>query len=255
MGADELFAGYRKHLANLLALRYQRLPRALRQPCAPASTGSRSPRPAGLPVGPLRQALPVLRGPSGGDRVSPQLHHVRPAELLDLLRPRPRRRRRRRARPSTPTPTTTTRSTTLSTGCAWPTPGCSCPGLNLAYTDRSSMAASTEVRVPFVDVEVVKAAFAVPGRAEDRRRQGKSRAQAGRAVDPAARDRAPAQGPVQRAAAGLDEPRPGADGRDEVVQRRGAGRHPDSCGASALQRLVAEDASGSRTAPSTSGTS
>ena len=25
------------------------------------------------------------------------------------------------------------------------------PGLNLAYTDRSSMSASTEVRVPFVD--------------------------------------------------------------------------------------------------------
>lgn len=30
MGADELFAGYRKHLANLLALRYQRVPRLLR---------------------------------------------------------------------------------------------------------------------------------------------------------------------------------------------------------------------------------
>ena len=31
MGADELFAGYRKHLANLLALRYQRVPRPLRR--------------------------------------------------------------------------------------------------------------------------------------------------------------------------------------------------------------------------------
>jgi asparagine synthase (glutamine-hydrolysing) len=47
------------------------------------------------------------------------------------------------------------------------------PGLNLAYTDRSSMAASTEVRVPFVDVEVVKAAFAIPGREKIVRRQGK----------------------------------------------------------------------------------
>ena len=42
------------------------------------------------------------------------------------------------------------------------------PGLNLAYTDRSSMAASTEVRVPFVDVEVVKAAFAHPRQPQDR---------------------------------------------------------------------------------------
>ncbi len=37
------------------------------------------------------------------------------------------------------------------------------PGLNLAYTDRSSMAASTEVRVPFVDREVFRAAFTFPG--------------------------------------------------------------------------------------------
>jgi asparagine synthase (glutamine-hydrolysing) len=36
-------------------------------------------------------------------------------------------------------------------------------GLNLAYTDRASMAASTEVRVPFVDVEVAAAAFRATG--------------------------------------------------------------------------------------------
>jgi asparagine synthase (glutamine-hydrolysing) len=38
------------------------------------------------------------------------------------------------------------------------------PGLNLAYTDRASMAASTEVRVPYVDREVVAAAFSISGR-------------------------------------------------------------------------------------------
>jgi asparagine synthase (glutamine-hydrolysing) len=47
------------------------------------------------------------------------------------------------------------------------------PGLNLAYTDRASMAASTEVRVPFVDVEVVRAAFSIPGAAKVRHRAGK----------------------------------------------------------------------------------
>ena len=46
------------------------------------------------------------------------------------------------------------------------------PGLNLAYTDRASMAASTEVRVPYVDREVV-AAFAISGDA--RSRAGKPR--------------------------------------------------------------------------------
>ena len=47
------------------------------------------------------------------------------------------------------------------------------PGLNLAYTDRASMAASTEVRVPFVDVEVVRAAFSHPGSAKIVGRRGK----------------------------------------------------------------------------------
>jgi asparagine synthase (glutamine-hydrolysing) len=37
------------------------------------------------------------------------------------------------------------------------------PGLNLAYTDRSSMSASTEVRVPFVDPYVFRAAFSFRG--------------------------------------------------------------------------------------------
>jgi asparagine synthase (glutamine-hydrolysing) len=36
-------------------------------------------------------------------------------------------------------------------------------GLNLTYTDRASMAASVEVRVPFVDNEVAQAAFTIPG--------------------------------------------------------------------------------------------
>jgi asparagine synthase (glutamine-hydrolysing) len=47
------------------------------------------------------------------------------------------------------------------------------PGLNLAYTDRSSMAASVEVRVPFVDPVVARAAFSFAGGDKIRRRQGK----------------------------------------------------------------------------------
>jgi asparagine synthase (glutamine-hydrolysing) len=47
------------------------------------------------------------------------------------------------------------------------------PGLNLAYTDRASMAASVEVRVPFVDPVVAQAAFSIPGRAKIQGRRGK----------------------------------------------------------------------------------
>ena len=48
------------------------------------------------------------------------------------------------------------------------------PGLNLAYTDRASMAASTEVRVPYVDPEVAKAAFAISGGRKIDRRETKA---------------------------------------------------------------------------------
>jgi asparagine synthase (glutamine-hydrolysing) len=44
--------------------------------------------------------------------------------------------------------------------------------LNLAYTDRASMAAGTEVRVPFIDREVAAAAYAIPG---DRKIVGRER--------------------------------------------------------------------------------
>jgi asparagine synthase (glutamine-hydrolysing) len=47
------------------------------------------------------------------------------------------------------------------------------PGLNLSYTDRASMAASVEVRVPFVDPIVAQAAFSIEGGDKIRRRQGK----------------------------------------------------------------------------------
>ena len=47
------------------------------------------------------------------------------------------------------------------------------PGLNLAYTDRASMAASTEVRVPFVDPKVFRAAFSLSGKDKVSGRNGK----------------------------------------------------------------------------------
>jgi len=47
-------------------------------------------------------------------------------------------------------------------------------GLNLTYTDRASMAASVEVRVPFVDKVVAQAAFTIPGSRKIRGRQSKA---------------------------------------------------------------------------------
>jgi asparagine synthase (glutamine-hydrolysing) len=174
MGADELFAGYRKHLANLLALRYQRVPVPVRKglstvvdrlPVASSRRGYRTVRFAKrfLSFAGLPEETAFRRSYTMYDR----------AELLDLVNP---------DLAATVDDVLTEHADTYHDNALDDFVNRMCladarlflPGLNLAYTDRSSMAASTEVRVPFVDVEVVKAAFALPGSRKIVGRQGKA---------------------------------------------------------------------------------
>lgn len=173
MGADELFAGYRKHLANVLALRYQRVPGALRRPVesivdrlpvATSRRGYRSVRFAKrfLSFAELPEETAFRRSYTMYDRT----------ELLDLVNP---------DLAGTVDDVLTEHADTYHDNTLNDFVNRMCladarmflPGLNLTYTDRSSMAASTEVRVPFVDVEVVKAAFSIPGNRKVVGRQGK----------------------------------------------------------------------------------
>ncbi|MET9684169.1 asparagine synthase (glutamine-hydrolyzing) [Streptomyces coeruleorubidus] len=174
MGADELFAGYRKHLANLLALRYQRVPRPLRRgvsravdrlPVATSRRGYRSVRFAKrfLSFAGLPEETAFRRSYTMYDQ----------DELLALVAP---------DLAGTVEDVLTEHADTYQDNDLDDFVNRMCltdarmflPGLNLAYTDRSSMAASTEVRVPYVDVEVVRAAFAVPGDRKIVGRQGKA---------------------------------------------------------------------------------
>jgi len=173
MGADELFAGYRKHLANVLALRYQRIPGAARRgvesivdrlPVATSKRGLRTVRFAKrfLSFATLPEETAFRRSYTMYDR----------AELIDLVNP---------DLAGTVDDVLTEHADTYHDNQLTDFVNRMCladarmflPGLNLAYTDRSSMAASTEVRVPFVDVEVVRAAFSIPGDHKVVRRQGK----------------------------------------------------------------------------------
>ncbi|PXY17070.1 asparagine synthase (glutamine-hydrolyzing) [Prauserella coralliicola] len=173
MGADELFAGYRKHLANVLALRYQRVPHAVRAPVqsivdrlpvATAKRGLRSVRFAKrfLSFAELPEETAFRRSYTMYDRT----------ELLGLVNP---------DLASAVDDVLTEHADTYHDTALTDFVNRMCladsrlflPGLNLAYTDRSSMAASTEVRVPFVDVEVVRAAFSLPGNRKIVGRQGK----------------------------------------------------------------------------------
>jgi len=173
MGADELFGGYRKHLACVAAARYQRLPKPVRSMVRPTvdrlpvAVGNRGLRPARwakrfLTFAELAeepafrrsytlydtQGLSRLIGPDLGDYVTEVMEEHRGVYEDTSLPDHVNRMCLADARMFL-------------------------PGLNLAYTDRASMAASTEVRVPFVDVEVVRAAFSIPGAAKVRHRAGK----------------------------------------------------------------------------------
>lgn len=174
MGADELFAGYRKHVANLLAVRYQGIPGAVRRPLraavdrlpvAGARRGYRSVRFAKrfLSFAELPEETAFRRSYTMYER----------AELLRLVHP---------DLAGTVDDVLDEHADTYADNALADHVNRMCladarmflPGLNLAYTDRSSMAASTEVRVPFVDVEVVKAAFGIPGHRKIVGRQGKA---------------------------------------------------------------------------------
>jgi asparagine synthase (glutamine-hydrolysing) len=173
MGADELFGGYRKHLACVMGARYQRLPGVVRGGI-------------GRAVG----ALPVTAGGRG-------LRYARWAKRFITFADLEEEAAFRRSYTMYDADELTG---LLDPGLA-PYVGklvdehaaiyhdnrlddhvsrmCQAdsrlflPGLNLTYTDRASMAASTEVRVPFVDPEVFKAAFSIPGPDKIKGRQGK----------------------------------------------------------------------------------
>ncbi len=164
MGADELFGGYRKHLACLLTGQYRRLPRTLRErmiaptvrhlPVMAWGRGIRVTRWAQrfLTFADLEEEAAFRRSYTLFDR----------DELGTLLDPA-----------LTPTVDVvldaharvyadTDLDDHVNRMCLADS-RLFMTGLNLTYTDRASMAASCEVRVPFVDPLVFEAAFALSG--------------------------------------------------------------------------------------------
>jgi asparagine synthase (glutamine-hydrolysing) len=175
MGADELFGGYRKHLACVMASRYRRLPSGVRHvgiqfavdrmPVSVKGRGLRYARWAKrfltfaeLPEEPRFRRSYTLYDPDElTGLVSPNLAvgvDQLIAEHADIYN-------------DNSLPDEVNRMCLADARLFL-------PGLNLAYTDRASMAASVEVRVPFVDPVVAQAAFSIDGSEKIRRRQGKA---------------------------------------------------------------------------------
>ncbi len=164
MGADELFGGYRKHVACLAAARYRKLPRLLRQ-------GLVRPGVSHLPVTAFGRGLRHVRWAKRfltfaeleeeeAFRRSYTLYDT--DELGALLNPDLKVHLGTLVEEHKKIYEDTSLGDQASRMCLADS-RLFLPGLNLAYTDRASMAASTEVRVPFVDTEVFKAAFSLHG--------------------------------------------------------------------------------------------
>jgi asparagine synthase (glutamine-hydrolysing) len=173
MGADELFGGYRKHLACVLASRYGRLPGGLRA----AARGAVDRMPVSAAGRGLRYARWAKRFLTFAElpeeprfRRSYTLYD--PAELAGLVSPDLAGQVRQVVAEHSEIYHDNALADEVNRMCLADT-RLFLPGLNLAYTDRASMAASVEVRVPFVDPVVAQAAFSIGGSGKIRRRQGK----------------------------------------------------------------------------------
>ncbi|HEX4082312.1 MAG TPA: asparagine synthase (glutamine-hydrolyzing), partial [Acidimicrobiales bacterium] len=174
MGADELFGGYRKHLACLLGARYRQVPGPARHlvksgvdrlPVVAGGRGLRRVRWtkrfldfAELPEAEaFRRSYTLYDPPDLVGLVSPELGPY-VADVID---------EHDAIYADNTLPDAVSRMCLADSRLFL-------PGLNLAYTDRASMAASIEVRVPFVDPTVAAAAFSTPGPTKIRGRTSKA---------------------------------------------------------------------------------
>ncbi len=169
MGADEVFGGYRKHLACLLGARYRRLPEPVRTRVIAPSVHRLPVTAGGRGLRYARWAKRFLSFAELSEEAAFRRSYTLydPDRLAELLGGEDGATGDVRAvlhghaelyRAGAP-------------GAGLDHVNRMCltdarlflPALNLAYTDRASMAASTEVRTPLVDVEVFDAAFAFTG--------------------------------------------------------------------------------------------
>ncbi|NJN52376.1 MAG: asparagine synthase (glutamine-hydrolyzing) [Gammaproteobacteria bacterium] len=173
MGADELFCGYRRQQATLLAMRYRNLPGVLRHPLE-GLVGQLPVRVGGRGLRTVRWAKRFLEfaGLPLADAYRMSYSYYTAVELALLLRD---------DNTDAIAKIGASHRALFDSAFAGDPVNQMCftdlnrfmVGLNLTYTDRASMAASTEVRVPFIDKAVVELAMSIPGEFKLRAGQGK----------------------------------------------------------------------------------
>jgi asparagine synthase (glutamine-hydrolysing) len=176
VGGDEVFAGYPRHLAWKISRLLDRLPDPVLGGLEKAAAPIGRPGPAGRLRGPRRNLWKYLRG-AGLDPMERYLsyltyypdHEMR-SVLSDDVRAEtadhdPRARHRRHIEAA--------RDYDELATLLYLDAKTFLPNLNLIYTDKMSMAASVEVRVPLLDDEVVGLAARIPSNLKLHRQQRK----------------------------------------------------------------------------------
>jgi asparagine synthase (glutamine-hydrolysing) len=163
MGADEIFFGYRRQKASLLASTYQRIPALLRKPLE-AVAGILPVKAFGKGIRIVRWAKRFLSFAS----LSPEEAYMRSysyyseKELKELFRSDISDQYAQLRRQHSHFYTDNNYTEPINKMCNTDI-HLFMTGLNLTYTDRASMAASVEVRVPFIDKVVVQMAMQIAG--------------------------------------------------------------------------------------------
>lgn len=173
MGSDEIFFGYRRHKAWMMAARYKSYPQALRS-IIRSAVDALPVRAAGRGFRFARWSKKFLsfaeRPPEEAYRMSYSYYDVH--ELQELLNAPwrdgigsvPDLHQRVFWERFADDPINQLCYTDMNLFMA---------GLNLTYTDRASMLQSTEVRVPFIDKTLVEFSMRIPGKMKYRRGQTK----------------------------------------------------------------------------------
>jgi asparagine synthase (glutamine-hydrolysing) len=164
MGADEMFGGYRKHQAAIMSARYRRLPQVLRKGLIEPIIGAMPVAMLGRGLRPVRFAKRFLSfsnlAPEASFRRS--YSYFDETEATSILRgdllPLAKNAFDLHADIYREAP-----GDDLVNRMCYTDVRLFMEALNLTYTDRASMAASTEVRVPFIDKHVMAAAFSIGG--------------------------------------------------------------------------------------------
>ena len=174
MGADELFGGYRKHLACVTAGRYVRLPGPVRASArfavdrVPVSLGNR-----GLRYSRWAKRFMTFAELPEEARFRRSYTLYDPEDLASLVSPDLESQIGQVIDEHNAVYTDNELDDEINRMCLADS-RLFMAGLNLTYTDRASMAASVEVRVPFVDLVVARAAFSIPGKQKIRGRTQKA---------------------------------------------------------------------------------